>query len=196
MSKHAALAQAARTVLESSGDSLSALRELDRALGEYEAAQSQRKFFEITLPGFYGGSDETDERVLWVMGPSEDIVREHVPAEAVVDVMDLEPPAEDVDFFLPAHADRLRDRLTVLMKRLAKNETRYVSATLQDATGAASPCIVYGDDIVATVCHDHALASRIAACMNACEDVLTEELEAVQSRDDLIAVLTAQGMRP
>lgn len=197
MSKHAALADAVRSVLRTYGTGVAALRALDLALSEYEAEQAQRRVFEVTLPGFYGGTDDTDDRILWVMAPNEAAVREHLPHDAVVDAMNTAPPHEDVDFVLPAHVERLRDRVSVLMKRGNPTATRYAAAKFDDGDPSGpGHCVLHGEDIVAVVYHGEALASRVAASLNACEDVPIEVLAATQSREDLVEVLSAQGMRP
>lgn len=61
-------------------------------------------YFEVTLKGFKGGSDDTDDLVRWVKAHSEDAVRAYF-GETVDDVMKLD--------FVPNAADLEHDLVTM-----------------------------------------------------------------------------------
>ncbi|QYW06430.1 hypothetical protein uan_018 [Pseudomonas phage UAntarctica] len=68
--------------------------------------------FEITGAGFDGGTDETDERVLWVTADTEAQVQEAVTATgASYTSLGLILSSVDIDYTLPADAVPLRQRL-------------------------------------------------------------------------------------
>lgn len=73
---------------------------------------------EITAVGFDGGTDETDDRILWVWSESEEWLRDSLKGapHAAVDVLhenfSLEP--HQFDFIMPKDVQALHDRLRFL----------------------------------------------------------------------------------
>lgn len=68
--------------------------------------------WEITAYGFDGGTDETDDRIIWVTAESEAQVQDAIAGtDADYTPLTLLPPADAVDFHLPEDADALRGRL-------------------------------------------------------------------------------------
>lgn len=71
--------------------------------------------FEITAIGFDGGSDDTDDRVLWVSAPdlaALQAVLQGVPHQGVVPLdPTMQTSPEDFDFALPNDAAALQARL-------------------------------------------------------------------------------------
>lgn len=173
------LAAAARRVLESSGDSLPALRELDGALVAYEAAKAACGVYEVTLAGFDGGTDATDDRVLWIEAPNEQLILAHLPAGSRVQRMDFAPPAEDVDHVLPADAAKLREHVARVVRSAGGDvPVLYTAETFAVAnTGETGWSIKLGDDTVADVYGDEDAARRIAASLNACKELCVGSLE-------------------
>lgn len=173
------LAAAARAVLESSGDSLSALRELDGALQAYEVVQSSRSVYEVTLPGFDGGSDATDDCVLWVESPDEGLIIANLPAGSRVERMEVAPPASDVDHVLPVDATKLREHVAQVARSAGGDvPVLYTAETFGVAnTGETGWSIKLGDDTVADVYGGADAARRIAASLNACKELCVGSLE-------------------
>lgn len=61
------------------------------------------KVYEVTAAGFYGGTDETDDRVYWVNAPDEATVLSAI-ADTGSDFcgeIDIEPGDPGIDFELP-----------------------------------------------------------------------------------------------
>ena len=60
------------------------------------------KFYEITLPGFNGSTDDTDDHVLWVSAPDdfdmEDLALRH---QLTVAEMSLAPEPIDINYVFP-----------------------------------------------------------------------------------------------
>ena len=66
---------------------------------------------EVTGAGFYGGDDDTDDRVLWVVGTTGQVKQaiEGLGADWGTSSIPMDNP--DIDFHLPADVDALRKRL-------------------------------------------------------------------------------------
>lgn len=87
-------------------------KEVQPALQLYRSHQAAtRPTFEVTLPGFDGATDETDDRVLWVSAPSSDAVRETVKGLGAQVELGLVVPPSDIDYVLPLQARELRARI-------------------------------------------------------------------------------------
>lgn len=70
--------------------------------------------YEIVLPSFDGGTDETDDQILWVLAPDLRAVLAIVaPLGCKADTMDV-VPTSDVDFTLPAQSNELVARINEL----------------------------------------------------------------------------------
>lgn len=77
--------------------------------------EAPRKAFEITLAGFNGGTDATDDRVVWVLAPSEAVVREALgDTDCCVEAMTGFASEGDADFVLPAQAEALKAHVATL----------------------------------------------------------------------------------
>ncbi|MGH8463064.1 MAG: hypothetical protein ACRER5_02890 [Pseudomonas sp.] len=82
--------------------------------GEMEPNVDDFVPFELTLPGFLGDTDETDDRVLWVLAKDEAAVNQAISG-LDVRVWPLLPIATaDVDFILPTQVDAMRKRIQAL----------------------------------------------------------------------------------
>lgn len=57
--------------------------------------------YEITLPGFDGGSDETDDLVKWVAAPVSDVVRHVLDGTDARFCGEVQAPVSEADFVLP-----------------------------------------------------------------------------------------------
>lgn len=53
-------------------------------------------YYEVTLAGFDGSTDETDDLIKWVKAPNIGVVRKHYPY-AKVEELGFVPPRQDVD---------------------------------------------------------------------------------------------------
>lgn len=72
---------------------------------------SARLAFELTLAGFIGSSDATDDHVLWVTAPSaEDVASAIEGLDCACTPMDF-VSEQDIDFVLPDQRDALRQRI-------------------------------------------------------------------------------------
>lgn len=71
--------------------------------------------FEITAPGFYGGTDETNDRVIWVEAPSKEAVQSAIDGLGCtlwggLDCLGLSK-GNGIDYVLPDDLTELRARL-------------------------------------------------------------------------------------
>lgn len=98
---------------ESLDSSPQALRDVVRNAVERISAPKGENVFELTLAGFYGGSDDTDSLVIWIGTPFEKDQLVEVLTSAslhpakIVDVTRV-PAALDRDFEVPAALDALQ----------------------------------------------------------------------------------------
>jgi hypothetical protein len=97
--------------------------------------------YEVTAYGFNGGTDATDERVLWIESPTKELVHGAI-ADTGAQFHGRIPFAEGtlVDYVLPRQADALRLRLLQFREhrlsndQLAARRYRTLRATLHSAT--------------------------------------------------------------
>jgi len=73
----------------------------------------EMKLFEVTLPGFDGGTDETDHLVLWVAAPEAYSVQQLIEGTEARFCGEVEgnPPLEDADLWIPCEAYALVERI-------------------------------------------------------------------------------------
>lgn len=78
----------------------------DKLIDQMEAAQATRltkhlKIYEVTLPGFDGSTDATDDRIRWVAAPSIDVVEERYPNHPIQSLPPGTPPADADETITP-----------------------------------------------------------------------------------------------
>lgn len=81
-------------------------------------------YFEITAVGFDGGTDETDDRVLWVSAPTRlhmDHVLDGVPFQSLNE-LDFEAEGDCLDYLLPKDDRDLRAALRAFAADLPTKE--------------------------------------------------------------------------
>lgn len=80
---------------------------------EKESTEQHATVFEVTAIGFDGGTDATDDRVLWVRAPDRSVLNDtlaDLPHQG--GVLEVQGAAEDdIDYRLPADTDALRAKL-------------------------------------------------------------------------------------
>jgi hypothetical protein len=87
------------------------LRELRAAVTEGISAYAHEKVFEVTLAGFDGGTDVTDDRVKWVVATSPEQIALHYPGANVTHIGYvghkapglMEVPLDAIDAILLTH---------------------------------------------------------------------------------------------
>ena len=75
-----------------------------------ERAGGQLTTFEIVGAGYDGGTDATDDRVIWVQAESVDLIHQAIEGTGA-QLSDTIAGNVDVDFRIPADMERLRERL-------------------------------------------------------------------------------------
>lgn len=78
--------------------------------------------YEIIAVGFYGGTDETDDRILWVSAPDEITLYNAVEGMPHKGVSDLPDDADGIDYVLPEDTDALRARLQAFARDVPAGE--------------------------------------------------------------------------
>lgn len=69
------------------------------------------KLFELALPGFDGGTDETDDLIVWVSAPDASVVEQIIDGADVTFSGEIGSDLENVDYALPADSYALQERI-------------------------------------------------------------------------------------
>lgn len=77
--------------------------------GDWKAPEL--KLFELALPGFDGGTDETDDLIVWVSAPDASVVEQLIEGTDTTFSGEIGTDIENVDYALPADANALVERI-------------------------------------------------------------------------------------